>query len=49
MLLRLRQGIGRLIRSENDKGSVHIMLDENIDSALLQKIKDVLPTEAVEV
>lgn len=49
MLLRLRQGIGRLIRSENDQGSVHIMLDEDIDSALLQKIKDVLPTEAVEV
>jgi ATP-dependent DNA helicase DinG len=49
MLLRLRQGIGRLIRSEHDQGSVHIMLDENIDSALLQKIKDVLPTDAVEV
>jgi len=49
MLLRLRQGIGRLIRSEHDQGSVHIMLDENIDSALLQKIKDVLPIDAVEV
>ncbi|MEC1521441.1 ATP-dependent DNA helicase [Neobacillus niacini] len=49
MLLRLRQGIGRLIRSENDQGSVHIMLNENIDSALLQKIKDVLPTQALEV
>ncbi|MDQ1001773.1 Rad3-related DNA helicase [Neobacillus niacini] len=49
MLLRLRQGIGRLIRSENDRGSVHIMLNENIDPALLQKIKDVLPTEAIEV
>ncbi|WHX99049.1 ATP-dependent DNA helicase [Neobacillus sp. DY30] len=49
MLLRLRQGIGRLIRSENDRGTVHIMLNENTDSALLQKIKDVLPTEAVEV
>lgn len=49
MLLRLRQGIGRLIRSENDRGTVHIMLNENIDLALLQKIKDVLPTEAVEV
>jgi ATP-dependent DNA helicase DinG len=49
MLLRLRQGIGRLIRSENDQGSVHIMLDEDTNSALLQKIKDVLPTEAIEV
>src|SRR4051794_24037444 len=49
MLLRLRQGIGRLIRSENDQGTVHIMLNEDIEPALLQKIKDVLPTEAVEV
>jgi ATP-dependent DNA helicase DinG len=49
MLLRLRQGIGRLIRSENDRGTVHIMLDQEIEPGLLQKINDVLPTEAVEL
>ncbi len=49
MLLRLRQGIGRLIRSENDRGTVHIMLDQDIEPGLLQKINDVLPTEAVEL
>jgi ATP-dependent DNA helicase DinG len=49
MLLRLRQGIGRLIRSENDRGTVHIMLDKEIEPGLLQKINDVLPTEAMEL
>ncbi|WP_223593412.1 ATP-dependent DNA helicase [Neobacillus bataviensis] len=48
MLLRLRQGIGRLIRSEQDKGTVHILLDGNIDNNVLTKIKDVLPTKAIE-
>jgi ATP-dependent DNA helicase DinG len=48
MLLRLRQGIGRLIRSENDRGSVHILLNDDIAPDLLQKIKDVLPTTAIE-
>jgi ATP-dependent DNA helicase DinG len=48
MLLRLRQGIGRLIRSENDRGSVHILLNDDIAPDLLQKIKDILPTTAIE-
>ncbi|WP_042355311.1 ATP-dependent DNA helicase [Bacillus rubiinfantis] len=46
MLLRLRQGIGRLIRSEQDHGAVHIFLDKEIDSAVLEQIKAVLPVEA---
>lgn len=46
MLLRLRQGVGRLIRTEKDQGSVHILVDEDIDSYVLQKIKEVLPTQA---
>ncbi|MEY2192224.1 ATP-dependent DNA helicase [Neobacillus sp. BF23-41] len=46
MLLRLRQGVGRLIRSEKDQGTVHILVDEDIDTNVLQKIKEVLPTEA---
>ena len=43
MILRLRQGIGRLIRSEADKGSVHILLADDIDLELLNSIKQVLP------
>jgi ATP-dependent DNA helicase DinG len=47
MLLRLRQGVGRLIRSENDRGTVHIMLQDDISEELLQTIKDVLPTSPI--
>ncbi|KLT17213.1 ATP-dependent helicase [Neobacillus vireti] len=47
MLLRLRQGVGRLIRSEQDQGTVHILLDEDIVPGVLEKIKEVLPTEAI--
>lgn len=46
MLLRLRQGVGRLIRSEQDHGNVHILLDEDIDLDVLEKIKAVLPVKA---
>jgi ATP-dependent DNA helicase DinG len=46
MLLRLRQGIGRLIRSEEDRGSVHILLDENISPNVLDSINAVLPVES---
>jgi ATP-dependent DNA helicase DinG len=49
MLLRLRQGMGRLIRSENDEGTVHILLDENTDPTVLQKVKEVLPTNPEEL
>lgn len=45
MLLRLRQGIGRLIRSERDQGTVYIMIDEDINSNLLQMVIKALPTE----
>lgn len=48
MLLRLRQGMGRLIRSEKDEGMVHILLDEDIDPKVFEKIKEALPTEATE-
>ena len=37
MLLRLRQGIGRLIRSENDQGTVHILINEDIEPAIIAK------------
>jgi ATP-dependent DNA helicase DinG len=44
MLLRLRQGVGRLIRTETDRGSVHILISEELESNLLDKIIEVLPT-----
>lgn len=48
MLLRLRQGIGRLIRSENDRGIVHILLEEDTNPLVLEKIREVLPTNPIE-
>lgn len=44
MLLRIRQGVGRLIRSRGDKGRVHIMADDSIPE-ILEKIRKVLPTK----
>lgn len=48
MLLRLRQGMGRLIRSEQDKGTVHILLEDGMDAIVLQRINEVLPTKPIE-
>ncbi|WP_040208422.1 ATP-dependent DNA helicase [Neobacillus jeddahensis] len=48
MLLRLRQGVGRLIRSENDQGTVHILLDDNLQPSVLKEIVAVLPTDPKE-
>jgi len=48
MLLRLRQGVGRLIRTEKDQGTVHILINEEITSSVLEKIKDVLPVKPIE-
>jgi ATP-dependent DNA helicase DinG len=47
MLLRLRQGVGRLIRTHEDKGIVHILLEENIDPTVFEKVKEVLPTSPI--
>jgi ATP-dependent DNA helicase DinG len=49
MILRLRQGIGRLIRSKEDKGMVHILLDENIDPEILESIQQVLPVKPIKL
>lgn len=43
MLLRLRQGIGRLIRTSSDKGNVHIWMSEEEKSHYFKDIKHVLP------
>lgn len=45
MLLRLRQGIGRLIRTSDDKGVVHILLKEGLDEEILKQVKAVLPID----
>lgn len=47
MLLRLRQGIGRLIRSQHDRGKVHILVNEEEDDEVIEFIKSVLPTENI--
>lgn len=44
MLLRLRQGIGRLIRTHEDKGTVHILVKENENRDVMEHVKNVLPT-----
>lgn len=45
MLLRLRQGIGRLIRSHEDKGKVHILVRDDVSESVMNQIIKVLPTE----
>ncbi len=44
MLLRLRQGVGRLIRTSADAGTIHLLLSTE-ESPLLKEIKSVLPVE----
>jgi ATP-dependent DNA helicase DinG len=45
MLLRLRQGIGRLIRTSTDQGEVHVLLDQNLEPEVLERIHSVLPVQ----
>ncbi|WP_394232737.1 ATP-dependent DNA helicase [Niallia oryzisoli] len=45
MLLRLRQGIGRLIRTHEDKGTVHILINKDEDRHVLEAVLSVLPTK----
>ncbi len=47
MLLRLRQGIGRLIRTSQDAGSIHIYFDRKEDTELQSKIESVLPVKPI--
>jgi len=47
MLLRLRQGIGRLIRTSQDAGSIHIYFGSQKDIELQSKIESVLPVRPV--
>lgn len=47
MILRLRQGIGRLIRTSNDSGQVQIFIDKQLDGNVLKAIQEVLPVTPV--
>ena len=43
MILRLRQGIGRLIRTSEDKGAISLFLSENENEKVIEAVKKVLP------
>src|SRR5699024_7722099 len=45
MLLRLQQGIGRLIRSNEDHGKIHLWMSEDEMQMYQQQIEQVLPVE----
>lgn len=45
MILRLRQGIGRLIRTNEDKGTIHIWMTEAEKQVYQQTIEQVLPVK----
>ena len=44
MLLRLQQGIGRLIRTSSDYGEIHLLLNEE-EAKLESRITGILPTQ----
>ncbi|PYZ94963.1 ATP-dependent helicase [Salipaludibacillus keqinensis] len=45
MILRLRQGIGRLVRTSSDKGKIHIWMNEKEKMAYEGQIQQVLPVK----
>jgi ATP-dependent DNA helicase DinG len=47
MLLRLRQGMGRLIRTTEDKGEITIYLPPGLSPEVTEKLEGVLPTRPV--
>jgi ATP-dependent DNA helicase DinG len=47
MILRLRQGMGRLIRTHEDSGIITIMIPEALEQQVLDVINDVCPTKPV--
>ncbi|WP_144475987.1 ATP-dependent DNA helicase [Cytobacillus oceanisediminis] len=47
MLLRLRQGIGRLIRSSQDEGAVHLWLTGKQKAEFMEEITAVLPVSDI--
>lgn len=49
MLLRLRQGIGRLIRSNEDRGKIHIYAVSDQEWNVMKEVEAVLPVDPVYV
>jgi ATP-dependent DNA helicase DinG len=45
MILRLRQGIGRLIRTNEDKGYISIFLAEDENPEVIEAVRNALPVE----
>ncbi|MDZ5473201.1 ATP-dependent DNA helicase [Bacillus sp. 31A1R] len=48
MLLRLRQGVGRLIRGHEDMGTVHILINKDENKEVIELVKNALPTKITE-
>ncbi|WP_079508593.1 ATP-dependent DNA helicase [Mesobacillus jeotgali] len=48
MLLRLRQGFGRLIRSSQDYGTVHLWLTSAQEAEFMEEIRGVLPVTNIQ-
>lgn len=48
MLLRLRQGIGRLIRTHEDSGEISILLSEDTPKNVIAEVTEVLPIQPKE-
>lgn len=47
MVLRLRQGVGRLIRTHEDKGTIHICMDANVAGLVKNAVIEALPVTAM--
>ncbi len=45
MLLRLRQGIGRLIRTHEDKGKVQILINQMEERHIIESVLSILPAQ----
>lgn len=43
MILRLKQGVGRLIRTKDDKGTITIFVDKETDEQILKEVEKALP------
>ena len=47
MVLRLRQGVGRLIRTHEDKGTIHLCMDTNVADLVKNAVIEALPVTAM--
>ena len=49
MLLRLRQGMGRLIRTHEDKGKVQILINKMEERHIIESVLSILPAQVSNV